>query len=368
MVKVLYLHGIRYFSLRKLGIAILYFVVMLIMGFIIIFFRLFDEVFFSSYRKIQIKVPVFIISNPRSGTTFLHRLMCTDEEKFVHIKMYHTIIPSITFFKLVHFLNGIDNRMGRPLGKLIQWIEKKLFKGWEDVHAAGFNRSEEDEGLYFLSGISPALSLITPYLKHFRELYILDQLDEKKKVRIKKYYYSTLQRWMYVLGKDKQFLCKSVMSIGRLQLLLEMFPGMRIVYLARNPYEAIPSFVEMFSSTWSAIGFKVPENSELSRELAALAIIYYQYFNEQKKKIHPAHLITLKYDDLVANPYAAVMKIYHQFDFKMCTEVEEKLQRESAISRSYKSKHHYSLEQYGLNKQEIYKELPFVFDEYGFSE
>jgi len=292
--------------------------------------------------------------------------MCADEEKFVHIKMYHTIIPSITFFKLIHFLGTIDNRIGRPFGKLIQWIEKKLFKGWEDVHAAGFNRSEEDEGLYFLSGISPALSLITPYLKHFRELYILDRLGEKKKAMVRKYYYSTMQRWMYMLGKDRQFLCKSVMSIGRLQILQDMFPDMRVVYLARNPYEAVPSFVEMFSSTWKAIGFKVKENSAQSRELAALAIIYYQYFNEQKQNIRAANLITLKYDDLVENPYAAVIRIYQQFDFKMSAAVEELLQRESAISRSYKSKHHYSLEQYGLNKQEIYKELPFVFEEYGF--
>ena len=368
MAKVLYLHGIRYFSFRKLGIALLYFVVMWIMGFFILLFRLMDEIFFPSHRKIEIKAPVFIISNPRSGTTFLHRLMCADEEKFVHIKMYHTIIPAITFFKLIQFLNAVDNRVGRPLGKFIHWSEKKLFKGWEDVHAAGFNRSEEDEGLYFLAGISPALSLITPYLKHFRELYILDQMDEKKKARIRNYYRSTLQRWMYVLGKDKQFLCKSVMSIGRLQLLQEMCPDMRVVYLARNPYEAVPSFVEMFSSTWSAIGFKVQETSAEVRELAELAIIYYEYFNQQKKNINPSCLITLKYDDLVANPYASVMKVYEQFNFKMSGSMEEKLQKESNISKTYKSKHHYSLEQYGLDKQEIYKKLPFVFEEYGFKE
>ena len=368
MGKVLYYHGIRYFSFRKFGIALLYFLVMLVMGFFILLFRLADEIFFPSHRKIKINAPVFIISNPRSGTTFLHRLMCTDEEKFVHIKMYHTIIPSITFFKLIHFLDSIDNRMGKPLSKLIQWIEKKLFKGWEDVHAAGFNRSEEDEGLYFLSGISPALSLITPYLKHFRELYILDRLDEKKKARIRKYYCSTLQRWMYVLGEDKQFLCKSVMSIGRLQLLQELFPDMRIVYLARNPYEAIPSFVEMFSSTWKAIGFKIPANAEQTHELAELAIIYYQYFNEQKQNIRPENQVTLKYEDLVSNPYACVMKIYQQFDFKMSAAMQEKLQKESTISKSYKSKHYYSLEQYGLDKKEIYKALPFVFNEYGLKE
>jgi len=43
---------------------------------------LLDDLFFSDYRKIAIKQPVFIIGNPRSGTTFLHRLMAQDQERF----------------------------------------------------------------------------------------------------------------------------------------------------------------------------------------------------------------------------------------------------------------------------------------------
>src|SRR6201995_1629446 len=34
-----------------------------------------DYVFYPSHRKQQIDRPIFIIGNPRSGTTFLHRLL-----------------------------------------------------------------------------------------------------------------------------------------------------------------------------------------------------------------------------------------------------------------------------------------------------
>lgn len=343
-----------------------YLIMVVIVSLINILFRLLDELFFPSYHKIQIKEPVFIVSNPRSGTTFLHRLMCADEERFVHIRMYHTLIPSITFCRLVDFFAAIDKRIGHPMRKFFNWVDKVLFKGWEDVHAAGFNRSEEDEGLYFLSGISPAISLITPFLKYFRELYILDRWNEKKRERIKKFYKATLQRWMYVLGKEKQFLCKSVMSTGRLQMLMELFPEVKIIYLVRNPYDAIPSFVEMFTSSWKFISPGIPENSPYFRELAHLAIIYYQYYHEEKKMFNPENWITLKYDDLIADPYASIDKIYKEFNFGKSIEFATNLRKSSEASRTFKSKHEYSLEQYGLTKQEIYQNLPFVFDEYDF--
>jgi hypothetical protein len=34
-----------------------------------------DEIFFPNYRMQEVKSPVFIIGNPRSGTTFTHRLI-----------------------------------------------------------------------------------------------------------------------------------------------------------------------------------------------------------------------------------------------------------------------------------------------------
>src|SRR5688572_9207818 len=49
-------------------------------------FRLLDEIFYHGYKKIHIKQPVFIIANPRSGTTYLHRLVALDDERFTYTK------------------------------------------------------------------------------------------------------------------------------------------------------------------------------------------------------------------------------------------------------------------------------------------
>ncbi|HQV78976.1 MAG TPA: sulfotransferase [Chitinophagales bacterium] len=328
--------------------------------------RLLDEILFPNYKKINIKQPVFIISNPRSGTTFLHRLLCLDEEKFVYNLLYHTTFPSITLYRIIQFFSTIDKKIGKPLNKLIEWINNKMFGGWDDIHATGFNKSEEDEGMHFISGISASVGLVTPFLKEFKELYIPDKLDDKTKEQIKKYYKSTIQRWMYALGSDKLFLSKTVMSSGRLEMLHELFPDVKIIFLIRNPYQAIPSFTSMFAEPWTKLHPDIKENSEEYREWGELGIQYYKYFNEQKQNFKTENFITIAYTDLVSHPKQTVLKIYEQLKLEIHPAFLERLEKATSTAKKYKSTHSYSIETYGFEKDHIYQELKFIFDEFGF--
>ena len=54
-----------------------------------------DNIFFPQYRKVEVKNPVFIIGHPRSGTTFLHRLL-TQTNDFAVFQLWHILLPSLT--------------------------------------------------------------------------------------------------------------------------------------------------------------------------------------------------------------------------------------------------------------------------------
>ena len=364
--RFIYLHCIKHFTIRRFFVGCLYFFVILSVTCINVLTRLIDEILFPNYKNIVIKKPVFIISNPRSGTTFLHRLMCLDEEKFVYNLLYHTTFPSITLYRIIQFFSTIDNKIGKPLHKLMDWINDTMFGGWDDIHATGFNKSEEDEGMHFISGISASVGLVTPFLREFKELYIPDRLDKKTKERIKKYYKSTIQRWMYALGSDKVFLSKTVMSSGRLEMLHEMFPDVKIIFLIRNPYQAIPSFTSMFAEPWTALHPDIKENSAEYREWGELGIQYYKYFNEQKQNFSQENLITIPYTDLVSQPKETVLKIYKQLQLDITPAFLERLEIATSTAKKYKSTHSYSLETYGFDKEHIYKELQVIFEEFGF--
>jgi omega-hydroxy-beta-dihydromenaquinone-9 sulfotransferase len=364
--RFVYLHCFKHFTIRNFFIGLLYFFVVTFVGITNAAWRILDEILFPNYKTIKVKQPVFIISNPRSGTTFLHRLMCLDEEKFVYNLLYQTTFPSITFYRMIQFFSAIDKKIGRPMNRLVLFINSKMFGGWDDIHATGFNKSEEDEGLHFVSGISASVGLVTPYLKEFRELYIPDNLDENTRDKIKKFYKTTIQRWMYALGSDKVFLSKTVMSSGRLAMLHELFPDVKIIFLIRNPYQAIPSFTSMFAEPWTALHPDIPENSEAYREWGELGISYYKYFNEQKQNFKKENLITVSYNDLVSSPKETVLRIYEQLKLDITPAYLERLEKATTTAREYKSSHTYSLETFGFEKEHIYNELKFIFDEFGF--
>jgi len=85
-----------------------------------------------------------------------------------------------------------------------------------------------------------------------------------------------------------------------------------------------------------------------------------------KKTLPSSQFIELKYDDLLNSPQETVLKVYKHFNWIPSPAFLERLGREQARSKNYKSAHEYSLEQYGFTKQEIYNELGEMMDELGF--
>ncbi|HEY4794368.1 MAG TPA: sulfotransferase, partial [Mycobacterium sp.] len=59
-----------------------------------------DHVFYPSHRKQPIDRPIFIIGNPRSGTTFLHRLLLGAGD-MAALELWEMLFPAITARKLL---------------------------------------------------------------------------------------------------------------------------------------------------------------------------------------------------------------------------------------------------------------------------
>lgn len=330
-----------------------------------LFFRIIDELFFFRYRHVIIKQPVFIFANPRSGSTYLHQLM-TNDDRFVYMKLAHTIFPSASFAKLYKLFSYVDRKTGNPLKWLIKRSESLFFSGWKDIHPLAFNKTEEDEGIYTFALISPAVFLAFPFLHLVKESWLLDNDGEKVKKGIMNYYENSLKRFMYAQGSNKIYLSKNVLSSGRINCLLQRFPDAKVVYAVRNPYEALPSFISMFGAMYAALSPRMKANDEAMQAWAFLGIAFYKHFNEARKNIAENNLVEIKYDDLVTKPSLTIEKIYAKLQFDMSSAMKERLARLEERNKNYKSKHYYSLDQYGLSKDYIYGELKFLFDQFDF--
>ena len=105
----------RPISARRIFFTLLFLFMFLLNWVVIAIGRGLDHVFFPSFGKQKIEAPVFIVATPRSGTTFLHRLMSLDE-RFACFKLWQMAPARIEFHYVLYPDAVIDSAatMSRP--------------------------------------------------------------------------------------------------------------------------------------------------------------------------------------------------------------------------------------------------------------
>ena len=335
------------------------------MGAIVDAARRFDRRAYEDLAEVEVDEPVFIVAAPRSGTTFLHRLMCLDR-RFFHLKLYQTLLPAVSLFRLIDTADGLDTVLGEPLASTLDRLEAVIFGGWEEIHPLGFDRAEEDEGLFVLTLLSAGLYLLFPEIDELPRPWALDDLEGETRRRVMDFYEGSLARVKYVEGREKRFLGKTVLVPGRLHSLLERFPDARFIHLVRHPYRTVPSFVSMFRRPWYTHSPDIADDSPETRRLADLVIDYYRRMHAAKSQLGDSQVTTVAFDDLVDEPKGTIERLYDWLDLRIRPDFEWRLDAELRERRDYSSSHDYSLEQFGLTRAEIRDRLPEIFEAHGF--
>ena len=328
---------------------------------------LMDEIFFRSYRKLEVREPVFILGTPRSGTTFLHRLLAKDDKQFTTMTLFEIMFaPSITQKKVWEVILSLDQRLGRPLLKMMLVVEKRMFTRMDHVHKVGLFEPEEDESILLHICSSTNLSFIFPFDDEIRPFLFFDEkISPTDRARIMTFYKQCVQRHLFVFGKSRRYLSKNPSFSPKVRSIEETFPDAKIICLLRTPFKVLPSVLSAASSWHNFFGS--PIEPYPIRETILLAIAHwYQYPVCQLKKWPTERQAVLKYENLMQDPEHTILNFYDRFGFDPSSSFCQILRDTKEEVQQYKSSHTYCLEQTGLTYEQIISYYRDIFEQLNF--
>ena len=352
---------------RRYYLAVLLCAVPLVSSFHAICFFV-DGLLFPGLWKTEIRTPVFVVGHARSGTTLVHRLMSGDAGRFSSFMLYELYFPSLLQKKAIRALAALDRRF------LSGWIERRV-RAWEEkrygamrgVHKMGLTEHEEDDIALYYSCASGFWITKMPYMGDL-DFYHVDQWSPRKRRRLMRFYAECIRRQLYLNGGDKIHLSKNPVFAGRVESLIESFPGARIVVPLRNPNETIPSLLKLVRLGWKQLGWDEERQERCLRILAEQSFETYLHPLETLAR-HPEtpHAI-VDYRDIVEDPAATIEQVYQQLGFPISAEYRERLLAEGKRARRHVSGHSYSLAEFGLDESEIRTRLSDLFERYRWDE
>jgi hypothetical protein len=326
-----------------------------------------DSILYPDVDAVPLGKPIYIVAAPRSGTTFLHRLMSLDPQ-FTGPKLYETFFPTVSGHRMVRRVATFNGSVGALLRNVRERLDDRYFGAWAGIHETSLSQDEEDEAIWAMAFATPAIWLVLPFPEQFAHLRFIDQLPGEKREKLVAYYRECVQRHLYN-HPHKTLLGKNVLLPGRFEIVTSALPDARFVHVLRHPYEALPSTLSLFTVPWRWHSPSIRPDGPEVRALVQLTIDYYRFLHEkmlESERAQSRRFVSIQYADLLAEPEKHVFEIYERFELEMSDEVREKLLAHCAQQRAYKSDHQYSLSQFGLTKDYVYNELKDLFDHYGF--
>ena len=262
--------------------------------------QLCERLFFTGrIKRTRIsKDPVFIIGHFRTGTTYMHNLLCQDTQ-FGFPTTYQCFVPAI-------FLTG------KGFIKSVHKTTLPERRPMDDVLLHSDFPQEEEFAILALSEYSFYQCYFFPRkTKEFFTNYSMVKHNNSRKWE--NVYMFFLKKITYVC-QGKQLVIKNPVNTARINQLIKMFPDARFIYLYRDPEQVFRSTCKLFDRFLSLYSFHDIEKEEL---LENIRWVYNQtiiQYEQQKQSVPAQNLVEIHYADFIHNPLAQLERIYHKLN------------------------------------------------------
>jgi hypothetical protein len=312
--------------------------------------RLRIEACFEQHPEIErepLAAPLVIVGLPRTGTTLLQRLLACDPQLY-SMAWWETRYP-------VPFpgesLQSPVQRIERARGEVKVMVEAmpKLLS----IHPMDADQADEELMLMEHSFMA-AFNAYANVPSYMRWLY---SVSEKPA-------YDYLKRAMKFLQWQKRqrgihamrWVLKAPHHLLRMQLLLEEFPGARIIQTHRDPVDTIPSIASFIDTLWHIYSSDV-DPAAAGQEWNALMARAFKATMAVRERM-PEAFHDVRFVDTVKRPLEVVRDIYAWAGLTLTPAAEQAMQRWLEDNRrDTRGAHEYATEHFGLTADQIRRDF-----------
>lgn len=264
--------------------------------------------------------PVFIIGHWRTGTTWLHELLCLDDQ-LTYPTTYECFDPN-------HFL--LTEAYTSKFLSIMVPSRRPM-----DPMPMAFDRPQEDEfALCNLGQPSPYLRMAFPNDPQCEQFFDLQQVGPEDRAKWEKCYLTFLKQITF--RRPQRIVLKSPPHTYRVNLLLDLFPSARFIHMVRDPYILYASTLHMWRSLYRAHGLQTPTYDGLEEYVIENFVSMHERLDEARPRLNATNFFELRYEDLVRDPRRALRDIFQKLELGDFDPVREKLDAYLEETESYR--------------------------------
>ncbi len=285
---------------------------------------------------VPVRRPLFITGLPRSGTTFLHRLMSQDPAGRT-LLFWETMEPSPPPRTETYATDPRIARARRQVDLLL-----RLSPRLATAHEFAAESPEEDNALHahaFAAGILGFMFDVPDYVRWLR-----DQ-DYAPTCRYAK---QQLQLLSWKCPGD-HWILKAPAYLFSLDALLAVFPDACVVMTHRDPLKVIPSVCSLAAAMRGILTTRL-DLRRIGRETTEAVGMGPDRAVESRARSDPARFYDVAYDRLIAAPIDTVREVCRHFGYDFGPAYESGARRWLAENPQHKhGVHRYQLADFGLD-------------------
>jgi Sulfotransferase family len=302
----------------------------------------------------KIPDPVVIVGLARSGTTRLHRLLASDD-RFLHLKSWESVypVPDEKSFQA--------KSQGQPeprIKALDQALKAVLYMSPQvaAVHPLGTLEVEEEIGLLQYAFSTQLFEIINDVPDFAEWLMTHDQTFAYEYMA----HLLKLISWFRGDDETKPWILKSPQHMQDLNALLHVFPNARLVCPHRDPIKVVGSSCSM---AWNSL---VRDNDAIDPHAVGQNWLHKtrrmleKNLNERETLSPAGNQYDVLYSDITADWRQAMAGVYDFLDMPLTGRATDAMQAWLDSNQQHKhGSHKYTLEQFGLNKDQVDQHLMF---------